>query len=134
VDDAGLLPNRQLSLWPYTQINDPRLKLDDQFILFQADALLPPFKMGYFNPHGWMAYWVDGVLFRKTFEVHSGVSHPDNNSNAEMYCNDKFVELESLAPLKILNPGASITHLETWDIFYGLDSLPKEIYELLSAP
>ena len=134
VDDAGLLPNRQISLWPYTQINDPRLKLDDQFILFQADALLPPFKMGYFNPHGWMAYWVDGVLFRKTFEVHSGVSHPDNNSNAEMYCNDKFVELESLAPLKILNPGASITHLETWDIFYGLDSLPKEIYELLSAP
>lgn len=134
VDDAGLLPNRQFSLWPYTQINDPRLKLDDQFILFQADALLPPFKMGYFNPHGWMAYWVDGVLFRKTFEVHSGVSHPDNNSNAEMYCNDKFVELESLAPLKILNPGASITHLETWDIFYGLDSLPKEIYELLSAP
>ena len=51
-----------------------------------------------------------------------------------MYCNDKFVELESLAPLKILNPGASITHLEKWDIFYGLDSLPKEIYELLSAP
>ena len=134
VDDAGLLPNRQLSLWPYTRINDPRLKLGDQFILFQADALLPPFKMGYFNPHGWMAYWVDGVLFRKTFEVHSGVSHPDNNSNAEMYCNDKFVELESLAPLKILNPGASITHLETWDIFYGLDSLPKEMYELLSAP
>jgi len=134
VDDAGLLPNRQFSLWPYARINDPRLKLGDQFTLFQADALLPPFKMGYFNPHGWMAYWVDGLLFRKTFKAHTGVSHPDNNSNAEIYCSDKFVELESLAPLKILDPGASITHLETWEIFYGLDSLPREIYELLSAP
>ncbi len=134
VDDAGLLPNRQFSLWPYTRINDPRLKLGDQFTLFQADALLPPFKMGYFNPHGWIAYWVDGILFRKTFEVHTGVPHPDNTSNAEIYCSDKFVELESLAPLKILDPGASITHMETWDIIYGLDSLSEEIRELLSIP
>ncbi len=25
IDDAGLLPNRRLALWPYTQINDERL-------------------------------------------------------------------------------------------------------------
>jgi len=53
-DPAGLLHNRQIALWPYTRINDPRVKLGDEFILFKADALLPPFKIGYFSPPGWM--------------------------------------------------------------------------------
>ena len=32
VDSDGLLPNRQISLWPYARNNDPRLTLDDEFI------------------------------------------------------------------------------------------------------
>jgi hypothetical protein len=69
VDAAGLLANRQFSLWPYAHMNDPRVKWGDEFILFKADALLPPFKLGYFNPHGWLAYYMDGTIFRKTFHV-----------------------------------------------------------------
>jgi hypothetical protein len=126
-DSAGLLHNRQFSLWPYARINDPRLELGDEFVLFKADALLPPFKIGYFNPGGWIAYWLDGILFRKTFEVHRNSSHPDNNCNAEMYCNDQFVELESLAPLTRLEPGASVRHVETWEISSEVDSLPDEV-------
>jgi len=133
VDESGLLPNRQISLWPYTHINDPRLNLGDNFILFKADAALPPFKIGYFNSSGWLAYWVDGVLFRKAFAVQAGLPHPDNNCNAEMYCGDQFAELESLAPLKVLNPGASLNHIETWDIFYELDSLPKDMQKAIMA-
>lgn len=132
-DPAGLLHNRQFALWPYARINDPRLKLNDDFILFKADAMLPPFKIGYFSTHGWMAYWLDGVLFRKAFDVHPGVPHPDNNCNAEMYCNDKFVELESLAPLTRLSPGASVKHMETWELDFGVDSLPEEIQNVLIA-
>jgi hypothetical protein len=133
VDPVGLLPNRQLSFWPYARINDPRLTLDDKFVLFKANAILPPFKMGYFNPHGWVAYWMEGILFRKTFGVFTSQPHPDNNCNAEIYCNDQFVELESLAPLKILNPGEPVNHVETWDIFYGIDSLPAEIRQLFAV-
>jgi hypothetical protein len=133
VDPAGLLPNRQFSLWPYARINDQRLKLDDAFVLFKADPLLPPFKLGYLNLHGWIAYWLDGVLFRKTFDPQAGLSHPDNNCNAEMYCNDRFVELESLGPLTALPPGAWVSHVETWDIFDGIDALPEEIQRLLGA-
>jgi len=132
-DAAGLLHNRQVSLWPYTRINDSRVKWDDQFVLFKADAMLPPFKIGYFNSTGWLAYWVDGVLFRKTFDVLSGLPHPDNNCNAEMYCGDQFIELESVAPLTKLLPGASVSHTETWDIFYGLDSLPEEVRQALTV-
>ena len=132
VDAAGLLANRQFSFWPYARINDPRLKLGDEFTFFNADAILPPFKMGYFNPHGWLAYWLDGILFRKTFDAHVDSLHPDNNCNSEIYCGDQFVELESLAPLKMLNPGESVDHVETWDLFDGLDSLPGEAQSYLN--
>jgi hypothetical protein len=126
-DPAGLLHNRQFSLWPYARFDDPRLKLGDEYILFKADALLPPFKIGYFNTGGWIAYWLDGILFRKTFEAQSNLPYPDNNCNAEMYCNHQFVELESLGPLTRLEPGASATHVEKWEILKEIDFLPAEI-------
>jgi hypothetical protein len=132
-DPAGLLHNRQLSIWPYTRMHDPRVQWGDEFILFKADPLLPPFKIGCFNPHGWMAYWMDGVLFRKTFDVRTGISYPDNNCNCEMYCNDQFVELESLGPLARLLPDSSVKHVEIWDVFDGLDSFSLDLQNRLNA-
>lgn len=132
-DPAGLLHNRQFALWPYSRINDPRVTWGDRCVLLKAEAGLQPFKIGYFNPHGWLAYWVGGILFQKTFDVHPGLQHPDNNCNAETFCNNQFVEIESLAPLGRLNPGASVSHVETWDLFYGLESLPEEIRGALSV-
>lgn len=126
VDAAGLLPNRQLSFWTYTRLNDPRLSLRDDFILFHAEAL-PPFKIGYFNPHGWLAYYVDGILFKKTYDVQTNAPHPDKNSNAELYCDERFIELESLSPLVKLEPGAKTHHRETWEIFEGSASLSENI-------
>jgi hypothetical protein len=131
-DPAGLLSNRHLVLWPYTRIKDPRLNLGDEYIVFKADAL-PPFKIGYFNPHGWMAYWMDGVLFHKSFHVHTSSMHPDNNCNCEVYCNQQFVELESLAPLITLASGGSVSHVETWEVFDQMDILPEEAQRLLAG-
>lgn len=129
-DPAGLLPNRHFSLWPYSRINDPRLRLHDHVILFDARSL-PPFKIGYFSEQGWLAYYVDGVLFKKSFTVTRSTSHPDNNSNAELYACETFLELESLSPLASLEPGAEVTHLETWQIYSGIQSLPDDIQTLL---
>ncbi len=125
-DPAGLLANRQLSFWHYTNLSDARLKLQDEYSLFKAESA-PPFKLGYFNPHGWLAYWIDGVLFKKTFGAHANALYPDNNSNAEIYCNEDFLELESLAPFVRLEPGATTVHEETWEI---LTSLPEELQEI----
>jgi hypothetical protein len=61
----GLLPNRHLALWPYTRWRDDRLHLDDDLILVQGRAQLPPLKIGCFNRHGWIAYLRAGVLFVK---------------------------------------------------------------------
>lgn len=132
-DDEGLLPNRRISLWPYTRISDSRLILRDDFVLVHATPSLPPLKFGYFNPHGWMAYWLDGVLFAKRFDVQWNAPHPDNGCNSESFCNDQFIELESLGPLASISPGQAITHIETWEIYENLEVpfIPTEIRDLI---
>ncbi len=121
IDAAGLLPNRQLAFWPYTQINDPRLKLRDDFILLAAHSALPPVKFGYFNPAGWQAYYLEGLLFVKHFDPRPGAPFPDGGCNTESYCNHQFIELESLGPLTRLQPGETILHIETWEVYDHLD-------------
>jgi hypothetical protein len=135
VDEAGLLSNRQLVLWPYTRIADPRLVLRDDFILVHATPSLPPVKFGYFNPHGWMAYWIDGILFVKRFGVERNASYPDHGCNAESYFNDQFIELETLGPLTKLEPGETVFHTETWEVHTELlsDLIPAEIQKIIAA-
>lgn len=116
-----LLPNRHFSLWPYSHLNDPRLHLEDEFIAIKAKHDMPPFKIGAFNHEGWSAYWLDGILFRKTFTVHTELPHPDNNCNAEIYCDDHFIELESLGPSSKLAPGDSVSFIETWELYDTLE-------------
>jgi len=93
VDMDDLLPNRRISLWPYSKIDDPRLHFSDDLIFVSAKSDLPLFKIGVFNPRGWVAYWSEGVLFRKTFNVQTGGTYPDNGCNAEIYCDEHFIEL-----------------------------------------
>jgi hypothetical protein len=93
MDAAGLLANRHLTLWPYAQLNDPRVMLRDDFVLVHADPKLPPFKFGYLNRHGWMGYWLDGVFFVKKFDIPSEIRpYPDGGCNAESYFNDQFIQ------------------------------------------
>lgn len=135
VDEAGLLANRQLSIWPYTKMGDPRLTLRDDFILIHATAGLPPIKFGYLNPHGWQAYWIDGVLFVKRFEPQANAQYPDNGCNTESYCNNQFIELESLSPFETVSPGQTIAHTELWEIYESLDVpfIPENIKEILNS-
>jgi hypothetical protein len=119
-DTHGLLPNRNVVLWPYTRLNDTRLELRDQVIRVHAHAHLPPCKIGCLNLRGWLAYWRDNILFVKRFTPQPNALHPDLNCNAEVYCNDEFIELETLAPLILLTPGARVTHDETWEFYSNI--------------
>jgi len=120
VDEHNLLPNRNLVLWQYTRVNDARLELNDDVIRVHARAELPPCKIGYFNRAGWIAYWRDNVLFVKRFTPQIDQPHPDFYCNAELYCNDQFIELETLAPIKRLQPNDSVEHIETWEFHSGV--------------
>jgi hypothetical protein len=133
-NDTGLLANRQLSLWAYTRINDPRLHLADDYILVHATPSLPPVKFGYFNPHGWQGYYIDGILFIKRYEVIHNAAFPDGGCNTETYTNNKFIELETLGVLGSVPPGASVTHVETWEVYAGLDQpfIPESLRERIN--
>ncbi len=125
LDARGLLPNRNFSLWPYTRINDPRLEWRDEVVLVHARAQLPACKIGYFNHQGWIGYWRDQVFFVKRFTPQAQVAYPDFNCNAEVYCNDQFIELETLAPLTTLLPEQTATHTETWELYAGIPSAAR---------
>lgn len=129
VDMNDLLPNRHISLWSYSKINDPRLCYHDDIICVSANSEMPMLKIGTFNPRGWIAYWNEGVLFRKTFYVQSNGTYPDNGCNAEIYCDEHFIELESLAPLGKLAAGGSVSHTENWELYDKLeqDFIPEKV-------
>jgi len=133
-DPHGLLNNRLMALWPYTRINDPRLILRDDFILINATPGLPPIKIGCFNTDGWLAYWREGILFRKNFDLQLDATYPDGGCNTESYCDDRIVELETLGPLETLAPGAAAYLTETWELYPGLelDFIPVGIWDLIS--
>jgi hypothetical protein len=129
MDRDGVWPNRHLVLWPYTRWQDPRLRLGDESVLIEAQPQETVFKVGYLNHHGWIGYLREGVLFVKRFETHTDQPHADMGCNVEVYCNERFIELETLAPLCRLEPGRSVTHVETWELYTGLGApqTPDEV-------
>lgn len=133
VDGAGLLPNRHLVLWPYSRWSDERLRLGDGVIAVRANPLAAPFKLGYRNEHGWIAYLRAGLLFVKRFALPEGRPYPDRDCNVEVYCNDRVIELETLAPLGRLEPGQAATHTEQWELFRDLAAAPAEVRNLLET-
>lgn len=116
---TGLLPNRLLSFWPYADISSPCLSLGNDFILIRA-GLQAPFKIGFPNPRGWLAYWLDGVLFVKRAGYDPGGNYSDFGSSSECYCDQRFLELETLAPLSQIEPYESVAHMETWELYPGV--------------
>lgn len=129
-EETGVLPNRSITLWPYTEMSDPRVQWGRDFILIDAN-MDAPFKVGFPNPRGWLAYWINGVLFvkRATYEV--GSQYYDFGSSSECYCNDAFLELETLAPINRIEPGGTATHVETWGLYKDIDR-PRDAREVQS--
>jgi hypothetical protein len=119
-DQTDLLPNRSLALWSYTNITSPHVTWGNEYILIRAETQ-PPFKVGFPNPRGWLAYWLAGTLFVKRAAYNPQAAYYDFNSSSECYCNSHFLELETLAPIGRLEPDASVTHIETWELFANVE-------------
>ncbi len=126
LDSEDVLPNRRFALWPYSRWDDPRLKLGDDFILVNSAPNPQPFKVGYFNPHGWLGYFYDDTLFVKRYGVRRNEDYPDYGSNAEVYTNHRFTEIGSLGPLVELQSKKELVHTETWEA-YKEDEIPNDL-------
>lgn len=114
--DTGVLPNRALTLWHYTDMTNSNVHWGSNYILVQAN-MTSPFKIGFPNPRGWQAYWLNGALFVKHADYNAQAEYYDYGSSSESYCNGKFIELETLAPITTIAPGATATHIETWNLY-----------------
>ena len=128
--DTGFLPNRSLVIWPYTDVKDPCFKWGNNNILLEA-KVDSPIKIGFPNPRRWMAYWLDGCMFIKHAPFDPQANYYDLGSSGECYCNDQFLELETLGPITSLSPGETISHMETWELFDNVEN-PETEEEVVS--
>lgn len=64
-----------------------------------------------------MAYWLVGFLFVKRAPFEAESNYYDMGSSSECYCNDQFLELETLVPKQILAPEESVIHVESRELF-----------------
>lgn len=117
-EDTGYLANRNLVIWHYNDIKDPRFDLqNDKIILKSSKVCKGPFKVGAFiNPFR-TEYTLNNTTFIKTVDVKGEPNdYPDYCSNMETYTNEHIHEVETLSPFKMVEPGDNITHIERWEV------------------
>jgi hypothetical protein len=119
---TGFLPNRQIALWPYTDLRSPHLTWGNAYTLVHANMPEGALKVGFPNPRGWLAYWRAGTLFVKRAAFDPGAAYYDLGSSSECYCGPRFLELETLSPMQTLAPGEAAHHVETWEVFGGVEA------------
>ncbi|HCE42188.1 MAG TPA: hypothetical protein DET40_01400 [Lentisphaeria bacterium] len=126
-DKDALLPNRYLTVWPYTNMADGRLTFGDKYILLrqQKDHKYPS-KIGLNCEDGWMAYANKGCALVKRFTHLADAEYPDNGCSIETYTCDFMLEIETLSPLYILAPGEEIIHDEEWEGKDGIGEINSE--------
>ena len=119
----GLLPNRQLVLWPFTNLQDGRYYLGVNYFALSQDNSKGPTKIGLVNQQKSAAYLRGGLLFVKTFPYQQDKPYVDKGANFETFANKDMLELESVGPLVKLAPGQKVEHVEDWYLFTGLPAL-----------
>jgi len=115
---AALLPNRRVTLWPYSKMNDKRVYWGERFItLNQDEKTAAPFKLGLDNTSGWAAIFNKGCLFIKRYPVEPETPYPDFGVSFETYVCEYMTECETLSPLYRLAPDDTAIHVEEWELF-----------------
>lgn len=113
-EDTGLLPNRNLVLWSYSDIKDDRFTFENNLARVEQKDRPTAFKIGTFVQSE-VCVNIKGMQFRLSFDVTDG-DFADYSCNLECYTCDKMLEIETLSPLTCLAPSQSITHTEKWSL------------------
>ena len=117
-NDTGLLPNRAIVVWPYTDLRDERIYFGNKYVTIKQDRnATTPVKLG-FDLNGGKAYYVKGdEILYKTYETkHPTAKYPDYACSFETYTNGAMLEFETLGELKNVKPGETSTHIENWTL------------------
>jgi hypothetical protein len=109
-----LLPNRLIVPWPYTDMTDPRLRFGSEFITLRQTQDGGPIKLGLAHKEKWVAYLNGETLFIKAFDHVEGAPYTDFGCNFETFTCPEMLEIETLSPLRTLQPGEAVEHTENW--------------------
>ena len=116
--EESLLPTGVIALWAYTDMADRRWTWGNRYvILSQDERCAGPQKAGFMVPDGWASYARGGHLFVKRFAHVRGGRYPDFGCSVELFTDADMLELETLAPLTLLQPGSAVEHVERWFLF-----------------
>ena len=123
----NLAPASTLTLWKFSDLSDPRWQWMSKYIGLKQEVNKPsPQKIGAWVPDGWAAYANKNQLFVKFFGAAEDEMYPDLNCNFETFTNEAMLEIETLGPLLVLEPGESVEHVEEWALFDNVEMPQSE--------
>ena len=116
--DADFLPARAVVQWFYTDLGDRRWSVGRRLIRLKPDpSRHTAQKLGFGNEAGWCAIQLGDVIFVKQFDWQTGRDYPDYGCNNELFTIEDYLEVETLAPLELIEPNHSAVHVERWTLF-----------------
>ena len=117
-NDTGLLSNRIVSVWPYTDMSSDRIYWGKKYVTVKQDVnATSPIKLGFDLNKGTVYYVLGEDVFRKSYATYHPVSkYPDGGCSFETYTNNLFIEVESLGELKEVKSGETSEHTENWSL------------------
>jgi hypothetical protein len=119
----NLLPVSTLTLWAYTDMSDTRWHWGSRYVLLKQNSQdHNPQKIGAWVPDGWVAYVRNNHLFVKRFDLVAKKLYPDFGACVEVFTDGNMLEVETLGPLTLVEPGNIVEHVEHWHLF---DSVPQ---------
>lgn len=125
-----VLPDRPLALWAYTDLSDPRWTWSQSLGRLRQDSNLGPQKIGMYVDQVYAAYANRGNLFFKSFEAEPDEEYPDFGCNFETFTNERFLEIESLGPVKVVGQGDYACHRERWCLLR--EDLPAQASQIVA--
>lgn len=129
-ENTGLLPNRNLVFWPYTDVKDERLTIAQDYVSLRQDPNCNgPIKIGMLNTEGLAYYLKDDKLVEKIY----GAAKRDGNyadycCSTELYTAEDFVEVESLSEVMQIKPGETVSNQEIWKLH-----IKDDLYDKIKA-
>lgn len=117
-NDTGLLANRFMAIWPYTDLQDERLYLGTKYVTLKQTDKDKAFKLGFDNMSGTIYYVLGDTVFSKQYAAnHPDGRYPDGGCSTETYTCKNFTEVETIGELCDVESGQTIEHIEKWSLF-----------------
>jgi hypothetical protein len=113
-----LNPTNPLVMSAYTDLSDPRWRFSKKYVMLRQDPnAASPQKLGSWNRNTFGAYLLGSDLFIKRYQALGAPrAYPDLGCSFETFTNAAMLELETLGPMTVLEPGASVEHVERWSL------------------